>query len=92
MKEPPGRLAATDQGKRDPKCLMDVINLTDIAIRRIIQMAKQIAAFKRLCQEDQIALLKGNCLPYIGFPFYFNFIVFLGGCIELMILRGVVIL
>lgn len=41
--------------------LLNVINLTDIAIRRIIKMAKKLAAFKTLCQEDQIALLKGGC-------------------------------
>jgi len=44
----------------DPK-LMDVINMTDIAVRRIIKMNKRIEAFRNLCQEDQIALLKGGC-------------------------------
>jgi hypothetical protein len=38
-----------------------VINLTDIAIRRLIKMSKKIYAFQDLCQEDQIALLKGGC-------------------------------
>lgn len=38
--------------------LMKVINLTAIAIRRLIKMSKKIAGFKRMCQEDQIALLK----------------------------------
>ena len=41
--------------------LLNVINLTDIAIRRMIKMAKKLAAFKTFCQEDQIALLKGGC-------------------------------
>ena len=41
--------------------LLKVINLTDVAIRRIIKMSKKLAAFKTLCQEDQIALLKGGC-------------------------------
>ncbi|XP_026668413.1 uncharacterized protein LOC108623829 isoform X2 [Ceratina calcarata] len=40
--------------------LLDVINLTAIAIRRLIKMAKKINAFKNMCQEDQIALLKGG--------------------------------
>ncbi|XP_076651655.1 nuclear hormone receptor HR96 [Halictus rubicundus] len=44
----------------DP-ALLDVINLTAIAIRRLIKMAKKINAFKNMCQEDQIALLKGGC-------------------------------
>ncbi|KAL7636849.1 UNVERIFIED_CONTAM: hypothetical protein RMT77_012607 [Armadillidium vulgare] len=41
--------------------LINVINLTEIAIRRLIKMAKKISAFKSFCQEDQIALLKGGC-------------------------------
>ncbi|XP_045130825.1 nuclear hormone receptor HR96-like [Portunus trituberculatus] len=41
--------------------LINVINLTEIAIRRLIKMAKRISSFKTLCQEDQIALLKGGC-------------------------------
>lgn len=40
---------------------MDVINLTAVAIRRLIKMAKKINAFKNMCQEDQVALLKGGC-------------------------------
>ena len=38
-----------------------MINLTDLAIKRIIKMAKQITPFINMCQEDQIALLKGGC-------------------------------
>lgn len=41
--------------------LLDVINLTAIIIRRLIKMAKKINAFKNMCQEDQVALLKGGC-------------------------------
>ncbi|XP_012260110.2 uncharacterized protein LOC105688403 isoform X2 [Athalia rosae] len=44
----------------DP-ALLDVINLTAIAIRRLIKMSKKINAFKNMCQEDQLALLKGGC-------------------------------
>ncbi|KAJ8983998.1 hypothetical protein NQ317_006851 [Molorchus minor] len=44
----------------DP-ALVDVINLTTIGIRRLIKMAKKINAFKNMCQEDQLALLKGGC-------------------------------
>lgn len=46
--------------EKNPK-LIDVINLTAIAIRRLIKMAKKINAFKNMCQEDQVALLKGGC-------------------------------
>lgn len=41
--------------------LINVINLTDIAIRRLIKMSKKITGFKNLCESDQIALLKGGC-------------------------------
>lgn len=47
--------------------LLKVINLTAIAIRRLIKMSKKISGFKRMCQEDQIALMKvslfWNCRP-----------------------------
>lgn len=38
--------------------LLKVINLTAVAIRRLIKMSKKISGFKKMCQEDQIALLK----------------------------------
>ncbi|KAL0276607.1 UNVERIFIED_CONTAM: hypothetical protein PYX00_004151 [Menopon gallinae] len=41
--------------------LVDVLNLTAVAIRRLIKMSKKVNAFKNMCQEDQIALLKGCC-------------------------------
>ncbi|XP_067135823.1 nuclear hormone receptor HR96-like [Centruroides vittatus] len=44
----------------DPN-LLDVINMTDLAIRRLIKMSTRISGFKILCQDDQIALLKGGC-------------------------------
>ncbi|KAG8188429.1 hypothetical protein JTE90_007997 [Oedothorax gibbosus] len=47
-------------GINDPS-LIDVINMTDHAIRRMIKMSKRINSFKNLCQDDQIALLKGGC-------------------------------
>ncbi|GIX94732.1 nuclear hormone receptor HR96 [Caerostris extrusa] len=47
-------------GPNDPS-LIDVINMTDHAIRRLIKMSKKINSFKNLCQDDQIALLKGGC-------------------------------
>jgi len=41
--------------------LLGIINLTAVAIRRLIKMAKKINAFKNMCEEDQVALLKGGC-------------------------------
>jgi len=32
-----------------------------VAIKRLIKMAKKITAFRDMCQEDQVALLKGGC-------------------------------
>uniref|UniRef100_F1L7B2 Nuclear hormone receptor HR96 n=1 Tax=Ascaris suum TaxID=6253 RepID=F1L7B2_ASCSU len=40
--------------------LMDVVRMTDLALRRIIDMAKEISSFRELSQDDQIALLKGS--------------------------------
>ncbi|XP_047036166.1 nuclear hormone receptor HR96 [Helicoverpa zea] len=48
-------------GKHDPR-LITIVNLTAIAIRRFIKMAKKINAFKNMCEEDQVALLKGGCI------------------------------
>ncbi|XP_023337390.1 nuclear hormone receptor HR96 isoform X2 [Eurytemora carolleeae] len=45
----------------EPK-LISVLNLTNLAVKRIINMTKQISAFANLCQEDQLVLLKGGCL------------------------------
>ncbi|XP_055596149.1 nuclear hormone receptor HR96-like [Uranotaenia lowii] len=50
----------SNQNQPDPK-LLTVINLTAIAIRRLIKMSKKISAFKNMCQEDQLALLKAGC-------------------------------
>lgn len=49
-----------NQNPQDPQ-LLKIINLTAIAIRRLIKMSKKINAFKNMCQEDQLALLKGGC-------------------------------
>ncbi|XP_023943266.2 nuclear hormone receptor HR96 [Bicyclus anynana] len=48
-------------GKHDPM-LITIVNLTAVAIRRLIKIAKKINAFKNMCEEDQIALLKGGCI------------------------------
>lgn len=48
-------------GKHDPR-LITIVNLTAVAIRRFIKMAKKINAFKNMCEEDQVAILKGGCI------------------------------
>lgn len=52
--------ATRDTAGQDPQ-LLKIINLTAIAIRRLIKMSKKINAFRNMCQEDQVALLKGGC-------------------------------
>lgn len=49
----------SNQNQHDP-LLLKVVNLTAIAIRRLIKMSKKISAFKNMCQEDQLALLKAG--------------------------------
>ncbi|XP_030030866.1 nuclear hormone receptor HR96 isoform X2 [Manduca sexta] len=48
-------------GEHDPR-LIKLVNLTAVAIRRLIKIAKKINAFKNMCEEDQVALLKGGCI------------------------------
>jgi nuclear receptor subfamily 1 group I len=48
--------------------LISVINLTDLAIKRIIKMAKQIQAFSRLCQEDQVPKMTSPPMCTAGVP------------------------
>ncbi|XP_050310763.1 nuclear hormone receptor HR96 [Anthonomus grandis grandis] len=60
FKDVTDQLPGCQQRHTDP-ALLDVINLTAIGIRRLIKMAKKINAFKNMCQEDQVALLKGGC-------------------------------
>ncbi|XP_059610726.1 nuclear hormone receptor HR96 [Phlebotomus argentipes] len=50
----------TNHNQQDPQ-LLKLVNLTAVAIRRLIKMSKKISAFKNMCQEDQVALLKGGC-------------------------------
>lgn len=56
---------ATVQGVRDstvdPKnpSLLDIVKMTDHAIRKFINMSKKLTGFRTLCEQDQIALLKG---------------------------------
>ncbi|KAI1288004.1 Nuclear hormone receptor HR96 [Halotydeus destructor] len=43
--------------------LDDIVKMTDGAIRQLISLCKKVSCFQRLCQDDQIALLKGGCAP-----------------------------
>lgn len=52
----------------DPKnpSLIDVIKVTDYAIRKFINMSKKLSGFRQLCEQDQIALLKGACAELLA--------------------------
>lgn len=41
---------------------MGVINLTAIAVRQLIKMAKKINISKNMSQEDEVMLLKRRCI------------------------------
>lgn len=40
--------------------LLDVVKISDLAMRRIITMAKKLQMFTAQTQQDQIAILKGK--------------------------------
>ncbi|VDK82298.1 unnamed protein product [Litomosoides sigmodontis] len=52
---------STNQRHSSELSLMDVVQMTDLALRRIISMAKELTFFKSLSSKDQIAILKGSC-------------------------------
>ncbi len=43
----------------------DFLNMADASVRRLVKMAKQITGFKKVSQEDQVALLKGAVLEVL---------------------------
>lgn len=45
--------------------LNHIVKITDHAIRMVIKMAKKLTSFKKLCEEDQVALLKAGSLEII---------------------------
>lgn len=53
-------LFQSEKNADDPK-LLTLINLTAVAVKRLIKMVKKINSFRNMCQEDQVALLKGGC-------------------------------
>ncbi|MFH4973321.1 hypothetical protein AB6A40_000030 [Gnathostoma spinigerum] len=44
---------------------LEMVNMADGAIRRMIKMMKRIETFKRIHHDDQLQLLKGSCMEYI---------------------------
>ena len=45
--------------------MMDLVNIAEISVRRVIHMAKTVKSFKALPQADQISLLKGGSIELL---------------------------
>ena len=43
----------------------DLVNIAELSVRRVIDMAKKIKSFKALSQTDQISLLKGGSIELL---------------------------
>lgn len=50
---------------RDRASFTDLVNIAEISVRRVIDMAKKIKSFKALSQKDQITLLKGGSIELL---------------------------
>ena len=53
------RHSSTTQSK------VDIVNMADGAIRRLVKMTKKIASFRALDHHDQLTLLKNTCMEYL---------------------------
>ena len=50
---------------RDAPNLTDLVNIAEVSVRRVVDMAKKLKAFKALSQTDQIGLLKGGSIELL---------------------------
>ena len=50
---------------RDNASIIDVVNIAEVSVRRVIDMSKKIKSFKALSQADQIGLLKGGSIELL---------------------------
>jgi len=50
---------------RDNANFSDLVNIAEVSVRRVVDMAKKLKAFKALSQTDQIALLKGGSIELL---------------------------
>lgn len=56
-----------ERHSNNPTNQVDLVNMADGAIRRLVKMTKKIAVFRRLNQHDQLILLKNTCMEYLIF-------------------------
>jgi len=54
-----------EPSREDASSVGDLANIAEISVRRVIDMAKKIRAFKALPQVDQISLLKGGSIELL---------------------------
>lgn len=54
-----------EPSRDDASGLADLVNIAEVSVRRVIDMAKKIKAFKSLPQLDQISLLKGGSIELL---------------------------
>ncbi|VDK66461.1 unnamed protein product [Onchocerca ochengi] len=64
---------STNQKCSNDLSLMDLAGMTDLALRRIINMAKELIFFKGLSSKDQISILKGLSLTVSSSSFLSSF-------------------
>lgn len=50
---------------RDSPNMTDLVNIAEVSVRRVVDMAKKLKAFKALSQTDQIGLLKGGSIELL---------------------------
>lgn len=58
---------------RNNPSVIDMVNIAEISVRRVIDMAKKIKSFKALSQTDQIGLLKGGSIELLIIRSVINF-------------------
>lgn len=58
---------------REKPSMIDVVNIAEISVRRVIDMSKKIKSFKALSQADQIGLLKGGSIELLIIRSVINF-------------------
>jgi len=51
--------------REEADSMADLVNIAEISVRRVIDMAKKVKAFKSLPQADQISLLKGGSIELL---------------------------
>ncbi|XP_064603317.1 nuclear hormone receptor HR96-like isoform X7 [Liolophura sinensis] len=62
----------SDYPRNNPS-MIDLVNIAELSVRRVIDMAKKIKAFKALSQSDQISLLKGGSIELLIIRSVINF-------------------